>query len=202
MSAVGNLGKPVNGVYGCSVAEMLQMCASIMHCVMWFDRNGALQMVSKPWNYSTDQVFDIPLDLAYSYPEVSLSKPIKYVSVTYTNLDYEEDNLNFLTEQCEYGETQSFELLMVGGGVVSNMFGDFIKPVVKYREQVTGEYRADPRLDVFDLVNVETKYGDMLMVLTGIKYTYTGSFHAEYIARKVNVRKETLLDSDVTEVEI
>lgn len=199
--AVGNLGKPVNGVYDCSVAEMLQMCACIMHCVMWFDRNGTLQMVSKPWNYSTDQVFDIPLDLAYSYPEVSLSKPIKYVTIRCSNTDGEVD-ATLLTEQCEYGETQTIELLMVNEGIANNIFADFVKPVVKYREQVTGEYRADPRLDVFDLVNVETKYGDILMVLTGIKYTYTGAFHAEYIARKVNVTEETLLDGDVTEVEI
>lgn len=198
---VGNLGKPVNGVYDCSVAEMLQMCACIMHCVMWFDRNGTLQMVSKPWNYATDQVFDIPLDLAYSYPEVSLSKPIKYVSIRCSNTAGEVDAV-LLTEQAEYGETQRFELLMVNEGVVNNIFADFIKPVVKYREQVTGEYRADPRLDVFDLVNVETKYGNMQMVLTGIKYTYSGSFHAEYTARKVNVKAETLLDGDVTEVEI
>jgi hypothetical protein len=199
--AVGNLGKPVNGVYDCSVAEMLQMCACIMHCVMWFDRDGTLQMVSKPWNYSTNQVFDIPLDLAYSYPEVSLSKPIKYVSIRCTNTAGEVD-AKLLTEQCEYGETQSFELLMVNEGVVNNIFADFIKPVVKYREQVSGEYRSDPRLDVFDLVNVETKYGDMLMVLTGIKYTYTGSFHGEYLARKVSITEEALLEGDVTEVEI
>lgn len=199
--AVGNLGKPVNGVYDCSVAEMLQMCACIMHCVMWFDRDGTLQMVSKPWNYSTNQVFDIPLDLAYSYPEVSLSKPIKYVSIRCTNTAGEVD-AKLLTEQCEYGETQSFELLMVNEGVVNNIFADFIKPVVKYREQVSGEYRSDPRLDVFDLVNVETKYGDMLMVLTGIKYTYSGSFHGEYLARKVSITEETLLEADVTEVEI
>lgn len=199
--AVGNLGKPVNGVYDCSVAEMLQMCACIMHCVMWFDRNGTLQMVSKPWNYSTDQVFDIPLDLAYTYPEVSLSKPIKYVTIRCTNTAGEVDAV-LLTEQSEYGETQSFKLLMVNEGIVNNIFADFIKPVVKYREQVTGEFRADPRLDVFDLVNVETKYGDMQMVLTGIKYTFTGTFHAEYTARKVNVKAETLLDGDVTEVEI
>lgn len=199
--AVGNLGKPVNGVYDCSVAEMLQMCACIMHCVMWFDRNGTLQMVSKPWNYATDNVFDIPLDLAYSYPEVSLSKPIKYVTIRCTN-DAGEVDATLLTEQSEYGETQRFELLMVNEGIVNNIFADFIKPVVKYRELVTGEFRADPRLDVFDLVNVETKYGDMQMVLTGIKYTYSGSFHAEYTARRVNVTAETLLEGDVTEVEI
>ena len=204
---VNNFGHPVNGVYDHSVAEILQMCSAVMCCVMWFDRYGTLQIVRGPWRYATylNQVYDIPLDLAYSYPEVSLSKPIKYVSVNCTDSSGTPMHKLIWNDYYNQGATQSFDLLLTEEVYVNHMYGYLMKPAIRYREMVTGEFRADPRLDVFDLVNVETKYGDMQMVLTGIKYTYSGSFHAEYTARKVSFSEAEFPeegDDSLKEVEI
>ena len=56
--------------------------------------------------------------------------------------------------------------------------------VLKGRQMISGEYRADPRLSALDVVTVESKYADTKVAITEIKYTTTGgAFKGTYTGR-------------------
>ena len=56
--------------------------------------------------------------------------------------------------------------------------------VRKNRKTISGEFRADPRLDLYDIVRVEDRYGRLVNVaITNIKYTFNGSFRGSYTGR-------------------
>jgi hypothetical protein len=174
------------GQYGSvkyNVAEILQMCVNGMCAVCWFDRNGVLQIVDKPWEANADSVYEIPLDIAYAYPEITLNKPVKYVDVTYTPTDTSSGHILFDTDDCDNGVTQSIGIPMATNYTGMSRIYQYARAMFKKRTVVSGEFRADPRADVFDNVRVSTKYGDMDLILTRIKYTYNGSFRGEFTAQ-------------------
>ena len=159
-----------NGTYTC--AEIIQMCANASKCIIYQDREGILHI--EPLNQvNTDYV--IPLSLSYSQPEIELSKPLKNVSVSHGEETY-------VLPVGSSGETQT-----VDNPLIEEQYqavAEWVRDTLVTRKTVSGEFRADPRLDVFDLVTVQSKYGDLSRVaITDIKYTYNGSFRGNYTGR-------------------
>ena len=158
-----------------SAAELVQMCANLGECVMRYDRDGVLNI--EPLNTS-DSGYTITSALSYSQPEVRLSKPLGVISVDYgAGAPYELTVANTGEKQ-----TVSNKLItdIAGAQRVAAWVGDFLQ----HRETVSGEFRADPRLDLFDIVTVESKYGVLNnVVVTNITYTYNGSFRGSYTGR-------------------
>ena len=160
-------------------AEIVQKCANASRCVLRCDRADTLYV--EPLN-NTATEYRIPLSLSYSYPEVTLSKPLRSVSV-------------------DYGGESSYELVVSNVGEVQTLSNDYIqnessavtvaewvRDVLKTRKTVRGEFRADPRLDVYDIVTVEDRYGNALpVVITNIKYTFNGAFHGSFTGRIMEV---------------
>ena len=158
-----------------TAAEIVQKCAHAARCVLRYDRDGVLHI--EPLNTAFSG-YKIPLSLSYSYPEVDLSKPLKDISV-------------------DYGGDTPYELSVASAGERQTVSNDFInteeyaadvaawvRDVLQLRKTVSGEFRADPRLDLFDIVTVETKYGVLGPVaITNIKYTFNGAFHGKYTGR-------------------
>lgn len=173
------------GYCGYTVADVIKMCVSGMRSVCWYDRDGVLQISHAPWVKNADSVYEIPLDVAYSYPEITLNKPVKWLEITYRPADASPGFYRFDMETSGSGVTQTVDNPMITLFTVVSNVQSYAKRIFAYREVVNGEFRADPRLDVFDNVKVSTKYGDMNLVVTRIKYTYNGSFHGEYTAQRV-----------------
>jgi hypothetical protein len=65
-----------------------------------------------------------------------------------------------------------------------------------------GDFRADPRLELFDVISVESKYGMISPVMiTYIKYTYNGSFHGTFEGKVLDPTVvATANNEEVTEV--
>ena len=172
-----------------TAAEIIQMCVSAMGATLWVDRNGILQIVDKPWEKTAGLVYEIPLDIAYAYPEISLNKPVKYLEVKFTPSDADPNAstgyYRFDLELVDNGVTQTIDYLLgMPSSLVIQLYF-YWKAVFEKRTVVSGQFRADPRLDVFDNVRVSTKYGDMNLIITRIKYTYNGSFRGEYTAQGI-----------------
>ena len=55
--------------------------------------------------------------------------------------------------------------------------------ILKDRKTVSGNFRPDPRLEVFDKITVVSKYATNTVYITEIKYTFGGSFKADYKGR-------------------
>jgi hypothetical protein len=162
------------GEYTC--AEIVQMCANALCCVIYQDRNGVLNI--QPLN-KADAGYIIPLSLSYSHPEIELSKPLKNVSVSYG------DDSQYVLPVGNIGETQTVSNPLVSNSSQAQKVGEWVEETLSTRKVVRGEYRADPRLDVFDVVVVQSdKYGELPKVaITDIKYTYNGSFRGDYTGR-------------------
>lgn len=158
-----------------SAAEIVQMCANAGKCVMRYDRDGVLSV--EPLN-NTQTEYVITSALSYSHPEVHLSKPLGTVSVEYGGEDPYE------LPVASSGEKQTVTNSLIRDEARAMSVAEGVRDILKYRKSVSGEFRADPRLDLFDVVKVESKYGPLEpVVITNITYTYNGSFRGSYTGR-------------------
>lgn len=155
-----------------SVAAVLQRCANAACCVMYQNRDGTL-VIERMTTERTG--YEIPSFLSFSYPEFEYSRPLKQVTVKYGA----NESTSFLYSPS--GETQTLTNEFISTATQAAFVGEWVCKNIRTRKKVSGEFRGDPRLDVFDIVKVESKYGTLYNVaLTDIKYTFNGAFRAAY----------------------
>ena len=155
-----------------TVAVILQKCANAAGCVMYQNRDGTLVIEKLAYE---DTGYVIPKKLSYAYPEIDFSRPMKNVSVTYY------DNAVTVYPFSSNGETQTLNNEFIATKEQADAVAKWVCDSLRTRQQIKGEYRGDPRLDLFDVVSVENKYGTIAgVVLTDIKYSFTGAFRAIY----------------------
>lgn len=155
-----------------TVAVILQKCANAAGCVLYQGRDAALVIGKLAYE---DTGYVIPTKLSYSYPEIEFSRPIKNVSVTYSGSEVS------LYPFSSTGETQTLNNDFIKTKEQADVVAKWVCDTLRTRQQIRGEYRGDPRMDIFDVVNVESKYGTIAgVVLTDIKYTFTGAFRTVY----------------------
>lgn len=161
-------------------AVVVQMCANASGCVMYQDREGEFYV--KPQN-KANTGYIIPLALSYAHPEIELSKPLKNVSVSYGA------DTPYVLSVGNTGETQTVSNSLVTTEAQAAHIATWVKSTLSTRKTVSGEFRADPRLDLFDVVVVQSdKYGELPNVaITDIKYTFGGSFRGSYTGRVLEV---------------
>ena len=156
-----------------TLAEVLQMCANAGCCVIHQNRDGELRieyLANIMGNYR------ITSEVEYAYPEYELAKPLKSIEVTYGN-----DNLKYLHSIADEGETQTISNPFISTEAQAAEVAQWVAKVLRFRKSISGEYRADPRADIFDRIAVESKYGvNNAVLITNIAYTYTGAFKGSY----------------------
>ena len=158
-----------------TAAEVLQKCAHAACCVLRYDRDGVLYV--ERLNKALTE-YRIPLSLSYTHTEVTLSKPLKTVTVDYGG------EVLYKKDVAATGETQTVTNDYINAEDKAAEVAEWVSDVLKSRTTVSGEFRADPRLDLFDVVTVESKYGAFApVVITNIKYTFTGAFHGSFTGR-------------------
>lgn len=157
--------------------EMIQKAANGACCILRYDRDGMLHVEPINVNHTN---FTVPLALAFSHPEIALSKPLKSVSV-----DYGSDQ-PYVLEVSSSGETQTVDNSFITTEEQATEVAAWVSSVLKSRKTVSGEFRADPRLDLYDVITVESKFGTLSpVILTEIRYTFSGFFKASYTGRIV-----------------
>lgn len=155
-----------------SIAVILQKCANAACCVMYQDRHGSLVIEKLE---TEDTGFTIPKKLSYSYPEIEFSRPIKNVQVSY----FGGGTVNAIFGSL--GETQTLSNNFISTEAQAFTVAKWVYENLRTRKKIHGEFRGDPRFDLFDSVSVEDKYGTIVgVVLTDIKYTFTGAFRISY----------------------
>ena len=155
-----------------SVAEILQKCANAAQCVMYQNRDGVLVIERR--NYS-DSGYTIPMSLSYTLPEVEFLRPLKAVSVEYSG-----DNKVQYTYSGS-GETQTVSNDFISEESQAHEVAIWVCECLRTRRQIKGEFRGEPRLDLFDTVSVDNKYGQVKgVVITDIKISFTGAFKTTY----------------------
>lgn len=162
-----------------TAAEIVQKCANATGCVLRYDRDGVLQI--RPLDKTLSD-YRIATAMSYSHPEVSLTRPLRSVTV-----DFGGEEPYTLTVSPN-GENQTVTNDYIAYGIGANRIASWVRDILKSRKVVRGEFRADPRLDLFDVVTVESKYGEITpVVITNITYTFNGSFQGTYEGRVLGV---------------
>lgn len=167
-----------------TAAEVIQMCANASCSSVYQNRSGGLAF--KKWDTYAVGDYVIGTAMAYANPEITLSKPMRGISVTYAN-----ETPSFELALGTNGEIQTVKNELIGTIEQAVLLADWTRIVLESRQTISGEYRADPRLDLYDIVTVESKYGPILpVVITNIAYSYTGSFKATYHGRVIGLGGE------------
>ena len=182
--SLANLSAAITNNAGKS-AEIVQKCANAGCCVLRYDRDGVLYV--EPLKETlvdyipiVSKTTGIPLSVSYTYPEITLSKPLKSVSV-----DYGGETPHILSVASS-GEQQTLSNDFIGTTTQAAAVATWVSKVLKMRKTISGEFRADPRLELYDIVNVEDRYGRVLKVaITNIKYDFNGSFRGSYTGRVI-----------------
>ena len=155
-----------------SVAEIIQKCANAAGCVMYQNREG--EFIIGKLSYE-DTGYIIPKSTSYTYPEVEFSRPLKNVSVRYY------DGATVMFQFGGEGETQTLDNEYILTKDQAVVVSKWVCDSLRSRKKINGEYRGDPRIDLFDVVQIETKYGTAAgVVLTDVKISFTGAFHVGY----------------------
>ena len=166
-----------------SIAEILQMVAHAGNCVMYQDRLGTLHISSWSARYSG---YIIDQNISYSHPEYAISRPLKNVSVGY------EGDLRVILPHSITGETQTIDSELLVTQADATRVGEKAIEILKNRKVISGEFRADMRLDCLDSVIVTSKYASNIIALTDIEYSTTGgAFRGRYTGRVVSVKLES-----------
>lgn len=154
-------------------AEVVQLCASAACCVFYQDRNGVLHI--KPL---ADVLADYVISkfTSYSHAEYQIGKELKSVDVN--------DGLGAATNSTE-GEVQKLDNQLIQGSTRASAVAEWVKDCLAGRKTLSGEYRADPRMDALDKVTIENKYATNTAFITSIKYTFNGAFRGKYEGRVV-----------------
>jgi hypothetical protein len=170
------------------VANFIQRNVHKIGGTMWQGSTGVLYLTKPTWDL-TD--YTISGMWEHSHPSLELTKPLKQIDVVMYDIfrnegssDAAVDSTIKTTEIGSNGET-----LVVDNPYVLPYYEDPGEQYIveayrdwyKHRGMLKGEFRADPRLELFDVISVQSKYGMISPVMvTYIKYTYNGSFHGTF----------------------
>ena len=107
-----------------------------------------------------------------------ISKPLRAVSADYG------ENQKAIVPVGDSGEVQTISNAFILSEADAQRVAQAAANLLSKRKTMSGEYRADPRLDALDTVQVESKYATNSVVITGIEYsTSGGGFRGKFTGR-------------------
>jgi len=153
-----------------TVSEVLQYCAHAACCVFYQDRAGILHI--EPLSGDTAD-YSINRFNSFANSEIELTKQLKAISV---------NNGDYYLSVGKIGETQTVDNPLVSeerAPLIANWLADFLVN----RKLLSGEFRADPRLDALDRITNINQFAETNVLVTEIQYTYNGAFRGTYEGR-------------------
>ena len=161
--------------------QVVQMAAHAGNCTIHQDRDGAMRV--EPWKESYSGLIIEPR-ISYNHPEYTISKPLKAVSV-----GYGDNKLRAVVPTTEgIGEVQTVDNEFVRTASDAIRVGQHTADLLVNRKVISGEFRADVRVDVLDNVIVTSKYASNIIALTEVSYSTTGgAIRGKYTGRVVSI---------------
>jgi hypothetical protein len=111
---------------------------------------------------------------SYKHPEFNLTKELKAVNVN--------QGMGIATNSVT-GNVQTVDNPLIVNESVAAAVAEWCRGCLRNRKIISGEFRADPRLDALDTVTVVSKYGSNPVQITNVKYTYNGAFRGTFTGR-------------------
>ena len=166
-----------------AISEILQMIANAGNCVFYQDRDGIVRIEPRDETYSG---YMIEPKISYSHPEYELNKPLRSVSVEYGEKQSES------VEVSSRGEIQTIKNPLIMTKDDAAKVATATAELLKNRKVISGDFRADMRLDALDSIIVVSKYASNVIAVTDVSYETTGgAFKGKYEGRVVSINLET-----------
>lgn len=187
------------------VANFIQRNVHKIGGTMWQGSTGVLYLTKPTWKLTDYTIMNM---WEHAHPSLELTKPLKQIDVVVYPL-WRSEGAYDPTEESTVETTQvgsNGESVIIDNPYVLNADYDLGRDYIldayrdwwKHRGILKGEFRADPRLELFDVISVQSKYGMISPVMvTYIKYTYNGSFHGTFEGK---ILDPSVITSEVTEV--
>ena len=153
-----------------SVAEVIQLCANAACCVFYQDRSGVFHVEPLPGG-TTD--YEINRFNSYAYSELTLTKQLKAVDI---------NNGAYILTVGTAGDTQQIANPLISEERAPAV-AQWVADILENRRMLSGEYRADPRLDALDRVTNTNRFAESVVLVTQIDYAYNGAFRGSYEGR-------------------
>ena len=153
-----------------SIAEVLQYVANAACCVFYQDRTGMMHI--EPLGTGTTD-YEINQFNSYANSEISLTKQLKAVDVN--------DGAAIVTVGT-VGETQQVTNPLISDDRAQTV-AQWVADYLENRRILSGEFRADPRLDALDRVTNVNQFAESVVLVTQIEYSYNGAFRGNYEGR-------------------
>lgn len=156
-----------------TIAEVLQYVANAACCVLYQDRNGKFHLTPL-----SVRMTDYTIDRFNSYQnsEMVLSKPLKAVDV---------NRGQYILSVAKKGETQPIANPLIPDSQAPAV-AKWAAEYLANRRVLSGDFRADPRLDPLDIITNVNQFSTSRAVVTEVKLSYNGAFRGSYKARGVD----------------
>ena len=165
-----------------TMAQVLQMVGHAGNCTIHQDCNGVFLV--EPWEARYDGYIIEPR-ISYTHPEYTISKPLKAVSVGYGD---EQDEVLVKSDTTTVGEVLTAYNVFLRTAEDARRVGEHTRDMMSNRKVISGDFRADVRLEALDNVVVTSKYASNVISITDVSYSTTGgTFRGHYTGRVVSV---------------
>lgn len=159
-----------------TAAVVLQMVANAGQCVMHQTRDGVFR-VERYVRAQSD--YRISQDVSYDHPERTLTKPPQSITV---------NDDQWVETIAPTGEAIKITNPLITQTENATHVGRWASAILQRRNIVKGSYRPDPRLDILDIISVESKYSTgFVAAVTEVTYDYNGAFRGQYVGREIEV---------------
>lgn len=155
---------------GLPISTVLQYVANAGCCVFYQDRAGLIHIEPLRMQQSD---YSIDRFNSYANAELSLLKQLKAVNI---------NNGQHILTVGRAGEVQPVSNPLISDGQAPAVAA-WISDYLQNRRVLTGEFRADPRLDPLDLVHNENQFARAAVLITDANFTYNGAFRGSYSGR-------------------
>lgn len=160
-----------------SQAEVLQLIANACGCVLYVDRTGKI-CIKKLEQYTEHYV--ISGKISYEFPKVKMLEKIGRVKF------YFNHGSGYGVTQIRPGAIQTVTnpIIVDDFDAMETMNNIYAFQQIA-RKRITGNFRADPRIDLFDVVAVP--YLDKVIAgcITKINFTFNGAWRGTYEAVEI-----------------
>ena len=182
-SATDNYSIALPKGFSYSCAEVLQLCCNAGLRTLVADYrlrtyDFDLSTATAQGNYS------IGTNVSYKYAEYD--KQQQCVQVIVNDGDAESGLYPSGTVDTQNGAIQYLANPLVQHTAHAALVAQWVYGILSHRDRLIGDYRADPRAEVGDKVQVANKYGTDVIIIEDLQYTFEGIYKGKYTGRKIS----------------
>lgn len=164
-----------------TMAQVVQMAAHAGNCTIRQDRDGVMRV--EPWVQAYDGYIIDPW-ISYRNPEYVINKALRSVSVGYGATQARVS----VPTTLGVGEVQTVDNPFLRTADDARRVGKHTGEMLRNNKVISGEFRADVRLDALDNIVVTSKYASNVIAVTDVSYSTTGgTFRGRYTGRVVSI---------------